>query len=197
MEFVRFVRSTPYARVVFVVVFAIAGAVAVPVTPLTLAGGALFGPIQGIALNWIGDMLAASLAFGMARVFRPERRKREEHRVAGREFLGLLRLRVIPVVPFAVLNYGSAIYGMKWPPYLSATAIGLLPTTVVYTLFAASLMQGVEGAGRRALAVASISAVGIIGLSIIPTLVRRRHARVTAGAGDPRVDAEHRATTPR
>jgi uncharacterized membrane protein YdjX (TVP38/TMEM64 family) len=197
LDFVRFVRSAPYARVVFVGVYAIAGAVAVPVTPLTLAGGALFGPAQGIALNWIADMLAASLAFGLARVFRPERRAPDEQLVAARGFLGLLRLRVIPVVPFAVLNYGSAIYGMKWGAYLSATALGLIPTTVVYTIFAASLVAGVEGAGRRALAVASISAVGIIGLSIIPTLARRRHARLTADAGAPRVDAERPATTRR
>lgn len=194
LDFVRFVRSTPYARIVFVVVYGIAGAVAVPVTPLTLAGGALFGPAEGIALNWLADMLAASLAFGVTRVLRPVRQEPDEQHVAARGFLGLLRLRVIPVVPFAVLNYGSAIYGMKWPSYLLATALGLIPTTVVYTVFAASLAAGVEGAGRRALAVASISAIGIIGLSIIPTLLRRRHARLTAVAVAPHADEERPAT---
>src|SRR5207302_1049536 len=147
LAFVDLVRAAPHARLAFVGVYAIAAAVAVPVTPLTLAGGALFGPAQGIALNWMADMIAAVLAFGATRAFRGAATgKNTPPEVRDRGFLGLLRLRVIPVVPFAVLNYGSAIYGMRWTPYLAATALGLIPTTVVYTLFAASLMAGVEGA---------------------------------------------------
>lgn len=170
-------RAAPHARIVFVGVYTMAAAVAVPVTPFTLAGGALFGPVEGMALNWLADMLAASLAFAVGRVLRPARLESapaiERLGAAPRGFMGLLRLRVIPVVPFAVLNYGSAFYGMKWSPYLSATALGVIPTTVVYTLFAASLIAGVEGAGRQAFWVAAVSGGAIIVLSTLPGLARR------------------------
>jgi uncharacterized membrane protein YdjX (TVP38/TMEM64 family) len=192
LAFVDLVRATPHARIVFVGVYAIAAAVAVPVTPLTLAGGALFGPVQGIALNWLADMLAATLAFGATRAVHTERVPAVsgvELQGAARGFLGLLRLRVIPVVPFSVLNYGSAVYKIGWAPYLAATALGLIPTTVVYTLFAASLMAGAAGAGRRAFAIASISAAAIIVLSLIPAILRRRRAAPATAAGVPRADA--------
>lgn len=168
------VRALPHLRLSFVCLYTVAGASGVPATPMTLAGGVLFGPVQGMILNWLSDMLAATVAFGMTRLLtesfgRPVVKDRQVPQARG--FLGLLRLRVIPVVPFSVLNYGSAVYGMRWRSFLAATAIGVIPATVVYTLFASSLVDGVAGAGRRALMTAGLCAVGVIGLSLLPRLV--------------------------
>ena len=164
------VRALPFLRLSFVAVYTVAAASGVPATALTFAGGVLFGPVQGMILNWISDMLAATLAFGLARGFHRSFRGTAvavEEVARARGFVGLLRLRVIPLIPFAALNYGSAIYGMRWRTYLAATAIGVIPAVVVYTLLASSVVAGVAGAGRQALVTTGVCAAAVVALSFV------------------------------
>jgi len=170
-EVIEELRALPHLRLEFVLLYTIAAAAGVPVTALVIAGGVLFGPVAGIALNFISDMLAAILGFSVGRMvklsFAPTKAI-EASASLQRGFWGLLRLRLIPVVPFAILNYGAAAYGMGWGPYLAATAIGVIPTAVVYTLFASSVAAGAEGSSRHAfLAAAGIGLVAII-MSLAP-----------------------------
>ncbi len=181
--FIEQMRTSQHAPLLFVSIYTVAAALGVPVTALTLAGGVLFGPVLGMVLNWTSDLAAAALAFAAGR-FVAGRRKRSELNREDRGFMGLLRLRVIPVVPFAVLNFGSAMYGMTWPAFLAATAIGVVPATVVYTMFAAQLVAGVKGAGTRAFIMAAVSAVMIIALSLVPPILRKRGRKV-GGLGPP------------
>jgi uncharacterized membrane protein YdjX (TVP38/TMEM64 family) len=173
-------RATPAFPVVFVVGYAILSAIGVPVSPLTLIGGALFGTTLGIALNWMGELSGALLAFGIVRTLSPRglgfRRPVEgslSKNLGANAPVTLFRLRVIPVAPFALLNAGAALSGMSWRSYSVATALGIIPLTVIYTLFAASLISGVAGSSGRALFTALASAAGIIAL----TFVRRRTSR--------------------
>ena len=76
-------------------------------------------------------------------------------------------------MPFTPLNYGAALAGVGRRDYVLATALGIIPATAIYTWFAGSLIQGVEGSGRQALVKASIAGVLLILLSFIPTLVHR------------------------
>ncbi len=62
---------------------------------------------------------------------------------------------------------------MSWRSYALATGAGIVPITVIYTMFSSSLIAGVEGSGTRALVTALISAGAIIALTVI---VRRRKA---------------------
>jgi uncharacterized membrane protein YdjX (TVP38/TMEM64 family) len=150
----------------------------VPATPLTLAGGALFGARLGVALNWGGELLAALLAFAAVRAtgFRGRRASADEAArgfASGRSARTLFRLRLIPVMPFALLNLGAAISGMSWRDFIVATALGIVPITVIYTISASALLAGVTGSGVRAMTTSAISAAVLIGLSFLPAAIRR------------------------
>jgi uncharacterized membrane protein YdjX (TVP38/TMEM64 family) len=93
---------------------------------------------------------------------------------AGRGFVWLLRLRLVPVVPFNVLNFGSGLTAMGWRAFLLATALGILPGTVVYTLFADALVTGAREASRAAFLRAAAAGAVLILLTLLPTLWRRR-----------------------
>jgi uncharacterized membrane protein YdjX (TVP38/TMEM64 family) len=169
------VRDLRYAAPVFVVTYAIGAAVGVPATPLTLAGGALFGVWWGIVFNWLGELLAALLAFSAMRATRLAARRRPLSADAatralatGRAARTLFRLRLIPVLPFALLNVGAAISGMTWREFGVATALGIIPITVIYTASASALVAGVAGSGARALMMSAISAAVLIGVSFLP-----------------------------
>lgn len=182
------VRGLGAAKAVFVAAYALATAVGVPASPFTLAGGLLFGPWWGMAVNWSGAMAGASLGYALASwLGAPLLGARAAGRRAQLAALGapqgawlLFRLRAIPVVPFALLNVASALVRMPWRRYLVATGAGIVPVTVVYTLFAASAAAGAAGGGHRALLTALVTGAVVVALSFIP---RWRRLRSSLGEG--------------
>lgn len=180
-DIVRAARGIAWVAPVFVLLYASVASLGLPGTPLTLAGGALFGFAGGTLLNWTGATLGAAGAFLVARVLgRDSLRGLLGQRVATLDrltgdgaFLTLLRLRLIPIVPFNALNFGAGLAGVKFRPYLAATAIGILPGTAVYTYFADALLSGVEGARSAAFTRLLLACALLIGLSFVPSLARR------------------------
>lgn len=191
---IEHLRSNPWAPVIFVAVYAAATALAVPGTVLTLAGGAVFGFAWGTLYNAVAANIGANAAFGLARgLGRDAVRRlagsdskalaRLDAAVSRHGFQGLLTLRLIPLVPFNVLNFGSGLLPMKWSTYAAATAIGILPGTAVYTFFAEALLEGSQGASRDALA-RLLLAGGLLALmSFLPAILKRLGVRLPGATG--------------
>lgn len=183
------VRTVRYLALLFIVAYALAVTFGLPATAFTMAGGVIFGFGRGLLFNWLGAMIGAVLAYFFAgafcgdacRVVLGRRADTLQHLAETHGFWGTFRLRLIPVIPFGLLNYAAAMAGVRRRDYLLATALGILPGSAVYTYFAGSLVQGVEGAGRRALINFSVAAALLILLSFLPKIVhwiegRRRPA---------------------
>lgn len=182
-------RGHPWAPAIFVLVYATATALAVPGTILTLVGGAVFGFYWGTLYNALAANIGANAAFGVARGLGRDAVRRLAGNdskaldrldgVIGRHgFQGLLTLRLIPLVPFNVLNFGSGLLPLKWSTYAVATAIGILPGTAVYTFFAESLLQGAQGASRSAFARLLLAGGLLALLSFLPAILKRLGARL-------------------
>ena len=181
---VRRVRTMPAAAPLFVAVYAAVAAFGLPATPLTLAGGAIFGTALGSLLNWLGATLGATGSFLLARhlgrdAFRRllgrwgDQLDRLDALGERRGFATVLRLRLIPVVPFNVLSFAAGLAGVGLRAFVAATALGIIPGTVIYTYFADSLLAGVEGASRQAFARVAAAAALLLALSFVPSLVKR------------------------
>jgi uncharacterized membrane protein YdjX (TVP38/TMEM64 family) len=113
---------------------------------MTLAGGLLFGP-------WLGALYALTAAtLGATAVFLAARNglygltarigARAERLEAGfREdaFSYLFCLRLVPLVPFWLVNLIAGVAGIRLATYVAATFCGMLPGALVY----ASLGNGV------------------------------------------------------
>ncbi|MEX2179446.1 MAG: DUF547 domain-containing protein [Gemmatimonadaceae bacterium] len=180
-DLVRSARAVSWAPAAFVVIYAVVATLGLPGTPLTLAGGALFGAVWGTGLNWMGATLGATGAFFLARTLGAGavRSLLGKHAKAldrfgdSGSFLAMLRLRLIPVVPFNALNFGAGLAGVKPAVYIASTAIGILPGTAVYTYFADALLSGVEGARQEAFVRVAIAGALLIALSFVPWLARK------------------------
>jgi uncharacterized membrane protein YdjX (TVP38/TMEM64 family) len=106
----------------------------------TLAGGALFGVVVGSLLALIGAVAGATAAFLIARrvgrapvrSLAGPRGPRIEQWLRRNGFLVLLYARLVPVVPFNMLNYAAGLAGMSTRTYVIATSIGIVPGTVAY-----------------------------------------------------------------
>ena len=193
---IAYLRSSSWAPVLFVAIYAAAVALAVPGTVLTLTGGAVFGFWGGLLLNSVGANIGANLAFALSRslgrsgirgLLRGENLQRHMRRldtVAGRHgFRGLLVLRLIPAVPFNVLNFGPGLTAMTWKAYAGATALGIIPGTAVYTLFADALLQGSQDASRTAFGRVLLAGVLLAALTLIPAVLKKRGISLPGSAG--------------
>ncbi len=195
----RRVRTHPAAAPVFVLLYAVATVLALPGSVLTLVGGAVFGFGTGLLLNWTGALLGALGAFVLAQRLGREsvrsllgrRGERIERLSAAHGFGGVLRLRLIPIIPFNALNYGAALAGVRLRDYAAATALGILPGAAIYTWFADALVAGAADARREAFAQALLAGVLLVLLSFVPALARRfgivRRDAVGAKARPPTV----------
>ncbi len=178
---IREARAVAWAAPAFVAAYALVASLGLPATPLTLAGGALFGPWWGTLFNWIGATLGATGAYLLARMLgrgavRSLLGKRADtlDALAGDKAFGsLLRLRLLPVVPFNALNFGAGLAGIPPLTYMSATALGIIPGTAIYTYFADALLAGVDGAREAALIRVAIGGVLLVALSFMPALAKR------------------------
>jgi uncharacterized membrane protein YdjX (TVP38/TMEM64 family) len=154
-----------------------------PRTAFTLAAGLLFGPALGIAIAVSASTLSALIALLLVRAFGWRIGKLVSHprvdsldiRLSERGWPAVLSLRLIPVVPFSVLNYAAGASAVQVSPYLLATLAGLLPGTSAVVI----LGDAITGAVNPVLIVVSLctGAIGAAGLVYETGRYRRRMAR--------------------
>jgi len=131
----------PLAPILFILGYAVATVAFVPGSVLTLAAGAVFGIVQGVAYVFVGAVLGSTAAFLVGRYVA---RDRVEHRIrgdarfealdrsVGRQGLKLVfLLRLTPVMPYNLLNYALGLTRVRLQHYVIG-ALGMLPGTVLY-----------------------------------------------------------------
>jgi uncharacterized membrane protein YdjX (TVP38/TMEM64 family) len=137
-----------WGPVVFILGYAVAAIAFVPGSLLTLAAGIIFGLVKGTVFTLIGATLGASGSFLIARYLA---RGRIERKIAGnakfaaidqavgREgFKIVALLRLSPVFPFNLLNYGLGLTKIPFLQYLAACA-AMLPGTLLYVYYGKAL----------------------------------------------------------
>lgn len=152
----------------------------VPRSAVSVLVGVVAGFATGLAVALVGGLLAALAAFGLARrLGRPAALRLARARPAcvrglpaDGGFVAVLAGRLLPVVPFVALSYGAGLTGMRLAPYAAATALGLVPGTVLHVGIGASV-----GATDRATA-ALLVALLVVAAGIGALLWRRRRAAV-------------------
>ena len=152
-----------------------------PRTVFTLAAGLLFGPVLGIAIAVTASTASAVLALLLVRAAGWQLNRLVQHRAIDtaderlreRGWVAILSLRLIPVVPFSVINYAAGASAVRLAPYTWATLAGLLPGTAAVVI----LGDALAGHPSPALFVASVctGGLGVAGLIMEVRQYRRRH----------------------
>ena len=173
-------RNVLAVAVIFFAVYATTTAIGFPALPFTVAGGAIFGHVRGTLLSWVAATVGTMLGYLLARgIGRETARRWIAKRKVGAaltestSFLTLVRLRLVPVIPLSVVNFAAGLARTRFGVYVAATAIGILPVTIVFTYFADSLMRGLEGARTHAYWDVAIASAGLMAMSLLPLLVKR------------------------
>ncbi len=183
------------AGFVYLGVYAATVAVSLPgAAVLTLAGGLLFGWLAGGVLAVLGATIGAGLVFALAKSTlgdwlrqRYGGRARALQQGFARDAFGyLLTLRLIPLFPFWLVNLAPAFLGVRTSVFLAATAIGIVPGTLMFALAGQGLAGMLESGGADGLApvlkpelLAALTGLGV--LSLVATIYRKRQGRARRG----------------
>ncbi len=150
----RWIEGLGYAGpLAFVALYALGTVLFLPGLALTLAGGALFGPVIGTLLNLSGATIGATLAFLAARHLGSDW---VERRVGGRlkrlkdgvdhegwRFVAFVRL--VPLFPFNLLNYALGLTGIRLRHYVIASLVFMLPGATAYTWLGYAGREAISG----------------------------------------------------
>mgnify|MGYP002625059484 CR=1 FL=1 len=166
-------------------------------TAMTLLVGWLFGLWEGVLLVSFASTLGATIAFLLSRyLLRDAIQQRFGERLGGfnraleREgAFYLFTLRMIPAVPFFVINVVMGLTPLPVTTYWWVSQIGMLPATIVYVYAGSNVPdlqtladQGVRGILRTELIV-SFAILGLFPL-VVKKLFGRFRGSLPADPGD-------------
>jgi uncharacterized membrane protein YdjX (TVP38/TMEM64 family) len=184
----------PWADTVFVLTYAIASVLLLPVWILTVAAGAVFGVARGSALVLAGATLGAMAAFALARTGLRESVRRWasaypsfetlDQAIAAKGGWIVFLVRLSPVFPFVYVNYLFGLTANPFAAYAATTIIGMIPATIVYVAVGASAGDAATGrAASWSAARIVLTVTGVAAAVIVSIVVARIATRAVREAG--------------
>lgn len=183
---VEHVRDVWYGPLAFITAYALGCVFALPASVFIVVAGfiwgwklggsyALAGGIIGATASYfVGGFVGEGLLLKFGRVGAAVK-KQVDH--AG--FRSLLLMRFIPGLPFAAVNYGAGVAGVRFGDFMLATVLGLVPSNFVFAYCSDALFNGTMTEGDALVRLAVVCAL-MIAIVVIPSLLKRY-------AGGPRL----------
>ncbi len=138
-----------WAPVLFLLAYSIRPLLLLPSGVFAITAGMVFGAFWGTVYTVVGATAGSCLAFILARrlgrdwVYRRlgERMTVIDRFAADNGFKVILFLRIVPILPFDVVNYGAGLTNISLWSYAAATVIGVSPLTVAFVYFGQSMAR--------------------------------------------------------
>jgi len=170
------------APLVFIAISASLTVMLFPGPVLAAASGLLFGTALGTPVSIVAATLGAVLAFCVSRwvahdavlALAGPRLLALRAFVGRRGFVTVLYARIIPGLPYTLVNYAAGLTPMRLRAFAAATAIGVTPRTFAYVALGGSL-----GNLRSPEALAAV--VVLVAMALGGAVLARREARSRPG----------------
>jgi uncharacterized membrane protein YdjX (TVP38/TMEM64 family) len=168
----------PAAPLAFVVLYVVLTLALAPGSALTIAGGVLFGPLVGGALSVIGGAIGATLSFLAGRrlgrsdveELAGDRAKTLDRWLRHNAILAIAVVRIVPGVPYSLLNYAAGVTGMRTRDYVVGSTLGLVPGAFVYATVGGTVTDplSLEFAGALALVAVFLTVGALLNKRLAP-----------------------------
>jgi uncharacterized membrane protein YdjX (TVP38/TMEM64 family) len=169
--------------IVFILLYT-AGAVAVfPGAALTLAGGAIFGSVQGVIVVSVASTLGAASAFLVSRYFaretvvrwfsKNEKFRRLDLLIERHGAIIVAMTRLVSIVPYNLLNYAFGITRVPFGIYIFWTWLCMLPVTILLVVGADAAIIGITGGSVPWVLIGVLTAV-FLTLIVLIHMARRK-----------------------
>lgn len=178
----HFIRELgPLGIVAAILLMALLCVIPFPAEFLMVVDMQVFGVWRGILYVWIGAMIGAFVTFlfakrfgsrWMRRIVSKKHLEQLDAMIASHGAWGLFMARLIPMIPFVVLNYATAMISEVGTfTYLWTTGLGILP----YDLGAALVFLGFS---KRLLIWLIVGGLAIVAIWSVTLFARRQYPRV-------------------
>jgi uncharacterized membrane protein YdjX (TVP38/TMEM64 family) len=155
---------------------------------LAAAAGLLFGTAGGTPLALAGVTCAALAQMAVARYLAgshagrllPERARWLDGFLERHGALSVMETRLLPVLPYGLVNYSAGLTRMRFRDLALGTVIGAAPKVFAYVALGGSLTD--LGAPEAKVAIAILAVLGVVGLLLLRRQVQADRA---AGGGRP------------
>jgi uncharacterized membrane protein YdjX (TVP38/TMEM64 family) len=145
-------QAYPATPLLVIPLFALAAALAVPLTLLVVTAVLVFGSLLGFAYALAGAVLSALLSYmlgqgmgrDLVRRYAGKRLNRISKNLSQRGVLTIITLRIVPVAPFAVINLVAGASHIRLRDFALGSLIGLLPGVSAIALFADSVVRSLR-----------------------------------------------------
>jgi len=185
----------PLGPLLYMAIYAVATVLFLPGSVLTLAGGALFGPVWGTFYSLTGATVGAAAAFVIARYLASDW---VSHRASGwtRQLIDGVEsegwrfvafVRLVPLFPFNLLNYALGLTRIGLSAYVVASYVFMLPGAFAYTYLGYAGREAVAG-GEGLIRKGLIALALLAAVAFLPRLLNRlrRGKRMTLSSAELR-----------
>ncbi|MEC9062359.1 MAG: TVP38/TMEM64 family protein, partial [Pseudomonadota bacterium] len=142
-------RGTYFALPTVLLVYVVGGILFFPVTVLSLAVAAIFGPFWGPIYGIMGALMSSAIMFGIGKLSgNAGLRKIGGPKVAAVDeklkrsgIVGVAAIRMLPIAPFSLVNLVAGISSISIFQFLIGTFLGMFPPMIAKGLVGDSIAQ--------------------------------------------------------
>jgi uncharacterized membrane protein YdjX (TVP38/TMEM64 family) len=165
----------------FITVYTLRPLVLFPASVLTILGGLAFGPIWGTIWTTVAANLSTATTYGVGRTFgNPDVAGRLSRllgntiaRAQRNPFETTLIMRLL-YLPFDAVGYVAGFVHLRFVPFMTGSAIGILPGTIAFVGFGASIDSLDEGTPSFDLRILAASVVLAVAGTLVSRWLRKR-----------------------
>jgi phosphatidylserine/phosphatidylglycerophosphate/cardiolipin synthase-like enzyme/uncharacterized membrane protein YdjX (TVP38/TMEM64 family) len=164
-----------YAPLLVPLAYVVGGLVVFPLMLLIAGTAIVFGPGLGTLYALGGALISASVVFAIGRrlgrdtVRRLAGRRLNElsRRLARRGLIAIVFVRLVPVAPFSIVNLVAGATHIGWRDFLLGTLIGLVPGTLLISLFVDRAAAAIRHPGPATFALLTAIAGAIVAVAYL------------------------------
>ncbi|EKE04559.1 MAG: hypothetical protein ACD_20C00050G0005 [uncultured bacterium] len=169
-----------FAPLAFILIYTIGPTFFVPITPLSVTAGILFGPVWGTVYTVLGATFGASVAFLASRYLVKDWADRKSPtkvvmvqelvKKEGWKFIAIAR--ITPIFPFNIQNYIFGVTDISFKLFFWTTLFSIIPGSFTY-VYLGYAGKEVFADGKGALPQIIAAVIFLLLFSMLPYIIKR------------------------
>lgn len=151
----RAIVNSPWAPLLVLAVYVVAGLLVIPITVLVIVTCVFFGPLPGAFYALAGALASAAATYWAGRALGRHTVRRLAgvrlnyitRKLARRGMMAVAMLRVLPIAPYSIVNAVAGASRLAMRDFLAGTAIGLAPVVALAATFVDRLSAALNDPG--------------------------------------------------
>lgn len=173
-SYIKSAANSSWAPFAVVGAFIVASSIIFPINALIIAVAAAFGPWLGFIYSLIGVMLGSLTTYGLGQILGRKTAKKllgarldkVREKIVRHGIVSVATIRLVPVAPFAVVNFAAGAARIKPLDYAVGTFLGVLPGVVLLSFLGKQAMDVITTPSLQNVALLAAGIAGWIALIV-------------------------------